>query len=250
MVANEPWQKEGTRSVTPAEDRFAMVEAAVPATRPGARRMEIDRGGPSYTVDTVDELHDGIRAAELFVVVGADVVADLPTWRGPSELAASVTLVVVDRPGAGRVEPPPGWRAVSVPVPPFDVSSTELRSRLEAGEPVSGLVPGVVIRCIPAESVRYGQMSVRMTLSEADTAEVDVVPDPLPTPPRPLLAPVLGPDAGLPVVEVPGEPAAVDMPGDPAGGGGPPGPAPGPPEAPAAVAACVVVVPSFWLSPS
>ncbi len=57
-------------------------------------------------------------------------------------------------------------------------------------------------------------MSVRTTLSEADTAEVDVVPDPLPTP-APLLAPVLGPDTGLPVVEVPGEPAAVDMPGEP-----------------------------------
>ena len=57
-------------------------------------------------------------------------------------------LVVVDRPGATREKPPPGWHAVSVPVPPFDVSSTELRARLEAGQPVDGLVPEGVIRCI------------------------------------------------------------------------------------------------------
>ncbi|MGA8368933.1 MAG: nicotinate-nucleotide adenylyltransferase [Acidimicrobiales bacterium] len=149
VVANEPWQKEGTRSVTPAEDRFAMVEAAV-SGRPGLEpsRLEIDRGGPSYTIDTVDELHRLHPGSELFLVVGADVVPELPTWRHPAELASSVVLVVVDRPGAARVEPPPGWRAVWMPVPPFDVSSTELRSRLEAGQPVGGLVPESVIRCI------------------------------------------------------------------------------------------------------
>ena len=79
VVANEPWQKEGTRSVTPAEDRLAMVVAAV-ADRPGLEpsRLEIDRGGPSYTVDTVDELHGLYPGSELFLVVGADVVPDLP----------------------------------------------------------------------------------------------------------------------------------------------------------------------------
>ena len=78
VVANEPWQKEGSRSVTPAEDRLAMVEAAV-AGRPGleASRLEIDRGGPSYTVDTVDQLHSLYPGSELFLVVGADVVPDL-----------------------------------------------------------------------------------------------------------------------------------------------------------------------------
>ena len=149
VVANEPWQKEGTRSVTPAEDRLAMVVAAV-ADRPGLEpsRLEIDRGGPSYTVDTVEELHGLYPGSELFLVVGADVVPDLRTWRHQGDLQQSVVLVVVDRPGATREQPPPGWRAVSVPVPPFDVSSTELRARLEAGRPVDGLVPEGVIRCI------------------------------------------------------------------------------------------------------
>jgi nicotinate-nucleotide adenylyltransferase len=149
VVANEPWQKEGTRSVTPAEDRYAMVEAAV-SGRPGLEpsRLEIDRGGPSYTIDTVDELHGLDPESELFLVVGADVVPELPTWHKQAELAASVVLVVVDRPGAPRAKPPPGWHAVSVPVPPFDVSSTELRSRLGAGQSVGDLVPEAVIRCI------------------------------------------------------------------------------------------------------
>jgi nicotinate-nucleotide adenylyltransferase len=149
VVANEPWQKEGTRSVTPAEDRLAMVVAAV-ADRPGLEpsRLEIDRGGPSYTVDTVDELHRLYPGSELFLVVGADVVPDLPTWRHQADLQQSVILAVVDRPGATGEPPPPGWQAVSVPVAPFDVSSTELRARLEAGQPVDGLVPEGVIRCI------------------------------------------------------------------------------------------------------
>ncbi len=149
VVANEPWQKEGTRSVTPAEDRLAMVVAAV-AERPGLEpsRLEIDRGGPSYTVDTVEDLHSLYPGSELFLVVGADVVPDLRTWHHQADLQQSVVLAVVDRPGAPREQPPPGWRSVSVAVPPFDVSSTELRARLEAGRPVDGLVPEGVIRCI------------------------------------------------------------------------------------------------------
>ncbi|HWE70990.1 MAG TPA: nicotinate-nucleotide adenylyltransferase [Acidimicrobiales bacterium] len=149
VVANEPWQKEGTRSVTPAEDRYAMVEAATvghPGLEPS--RIEIERGGPSYTVDTVNELHRRYPSSELIVVVGADVVGDLSTWRDEPTLRQNATLAVVDRPGVRPVDPPAGWRSVRVPVAPFDVSSTELRSRLETGQSVDGLVPDPVIRCI------------------------------------------------------------------------------------------------------
>ncbi len=149
VVANEPWQKEGIRPVTPAEDRYAMVEAATegrPELEPS--RIEIERGGPSYTVDTVNELLSRDPSSELIVVVGADVVADLPTWKDEPTLRKIVTLAVVDRPGSVVVDSPPGWRSVSVPVVPFDVSSTELRTRLEADLPVDGLVPDAVIHCI------------------------------------------------------------------------------------------------------
>jgi len=149
MVANLPWQKAGLRSVTPAEDRYAMVAAAVEG-RPGleAGRQEIDRGGPSYTVDTADELLRLDPAAELFVVVGADVVPDLGTWHDHGRLRDLVTLAVVGRPGTGLPAVPDGWRSVTVDVPPFDVSSTDLRERLERGEPGDGDIPPAVIRCI------------------------------------------------------------------------------------------------------
>jgi nicotinate-nucleotide adenylyltransferase len=149
VVANQPWQKLDDRTLTAAEDRFAMVDAAV-AGRPGLEpsRIELDRGGPSYTIDTVRELRDDDPGAELVLVVGADVVPGLTTWRDEPELRTLVTLAVVDRPGTSPVPIPAGWRAVAVPVAPFDVSSTELRQRLEAGLPVEGEVPPAVIRCI------------------------------------------------------------------------------------------------------
>ena len=149
VVANQPWQKEGERPVTPAEDRFAMVEAAL-ADHPGleASRIEIDRGGPSYTIDTVRQLHASDPTAELIVVVGADVVAGLPTWKDEASLRGQATLAVVTRPGVPPTPAPAGWRTVDVPVAPLDVSSTGLRDRLEAGQPVDGLVPEAVMRCI------------------------------------------------------------------------------------------------------
>ncbi len=148
VVANQPWQKQD-RPVTPAEDRYAMVAAAL-ADRPGLEpsRIEIDRGGPSYTVDTVRRILSLQPDAEVVVVVGADVVATLDTWHDQEELRRLVTLAVVDRPGVPAVDPPAGWRFVRVPVVPVDVSSTDLRSRLESGDSVEGAVPGAVIRCI------------------------------------------------------------------------------------------------------
>ena len=148
VVANHPWQKQD-RPVTPAEDRFAMVAAGLDG-RPGleASRIELDRGGPSYTVDTVRELLDAEPGADLFVVVGADVVGTLDTWHEHEVLRDLVTLAVVDRPGVPHREPPPGWRSVRVTVTPVDVSSTDLRSVLEAGGSVEGMVPESVIRCI------------------------------------------------------------------------------------------------------
>ena len=148
VVANEPWQKQD-RPVSPAEDRFAMVEAAL-ADRPGLvpSRLELDRGGASYTVDTVRSLLADAPGAEIVIVVGADVVRGLDTWHEHGALRELVTLAVVDRPGTPVTDPPPGWRFVHVPVTPVDVSSSDLRSMLEAGASVEGRVPAAVIRCM------------------------------------------------------------------------------------------------------
>lgn len=151
VVANDPWQKSGRRAVSPAEDRFALA-AALAHEIPGAEasRLEIDRGGPSYSVETAEEVlaRAGDRPLDLYLVVGADLVGELGTWHRPEDLRGLVTLAVVSRPGADASVVAPGWRVVRVEGPQVDVSSSQVRERLAAGEPVDGLVPAEVIRCI------------------------------------------------------------------------------------------------------
>ncbi|HUA94403.1 MAG TPA: nicotinate (nicotinamide) nucleotide adenylyltransferase [Acidimicrobiales bacterium] len=152
VVANDPWQKSPR---TPAEDRYAMVEAAV-AGMDGveASRMEIDRGGPSYTVETVETLINRARRAdrpapEIFLVVGEDLVDDLDSWNRVDDLRAMVTLAVVSRPGGPRPpHDPPGWRVVRVEGGGVNASSSGVRDELERGIDVAGEVPAAVIRCI------------------------------------------------------------------------------------------------------
>jgi nicotinate-nucleotide adenylyltransferase len=148
VVANIPWQKAGRRPVSPAPDRLAMVETAVEGI-PGleASRLEIDRGGPSYTADTLAQLQAGEAGAELFLVVGADVVKELDTWARLDEVRSRASLAVVKRPGS-RPRLPVGWRAEQVEVPSLDISSTDLRARVADGRPLDFLVPAPVIRLI------------------------------------------------------------------------------------------------------
>src|ERR1700722_2136162 len=103
VVANVPWQKADLRAVSSAEDRLALVDAAV-GDVPGleASRLEIDRGGESYTADTLAELHHQAPDDELFLIVGWDAAGDLATWERHEEIQQVATLVVVNRPGAGR----------------------------------------------------------------------------------------------------------------------------------------------------
>jgi nicotinate-nucleotide adenylyltransferase len=149
VVANDPWQKSGRREISPAEDRFALTEALA-AEIPGAEasRLELDRGGPSYSVDTAEEVQATLGPADLFLVVGADLVPELETWRRPDDLKALVTLAIVSRPTTPAPTVPPGWRTVRVHGPSESVSSSEVRDLLSEGRPVEGLVPQSVIRCM------------------------------------------------------------------------------------------------------
>jgi nicotinate-nucleotide adenylyltransferase len=159
VVANEPWMKVPARHITAAEDRLAMVEAAIgPIEGVEASRIEIERGGPSYTVDTVEQLVSeavarGEPTPELFVVIGADLLDKLPTWHRVDDLRRAVTLAVVTRPGTPVPDLPSGWRSVLVEGGGTDVSSSEVRELLERGEPVDGLVPESVIRCIHSRNL-------------------------------------------------------------------------------------------------
>jgi nicotinate-nucleotide adenylyltransferase len=180
VVANDPWQKSSSRVVTPAEDRYALAQALAEGI-PGveASRMEIDRGGPSYTVTTVEALRaeavaSGRPVPQIYLVIGADLLAELGTWERADDLRTMVTLAVVSRPptptstptstpttastspttststsGTGRPrKAPPGWRVEWVDGPLVDVSSSAVRDVLERGGPVDELVPAAVMHCI------------------------------------------------------------------------------------------------------
>ncbi len=149
VVANVPWQK-ADRSITSAEDRFAMVEAAV-ADVDGleASRIEIDRGGDSYTADTLIALREQHPGAELFLILGSDAAAGLESWERAADLPGLCTIVVVERPGAaGATGLPAGWQGLSVEVPRLEVSSTDLRARFADGRPLDYLVTEPVIDVI------------------------------------------------------------------------------------------------------
>lgn len=156
MVANVPWQKEGVRPITPAEDRLAMVEAAVEGV-PGleAGRWEIDHGGPSYTVVTLEGLAQVHPDATFFMIVGDDAAAGLTTWERLEDVLALSEIVVVDRPGA-FAPIPTGVSCTHVEVPHLDVSSTDLRQRIADGRPLDFLVTPPVLRVI-AERALYAE---------------------------------------------------------------------------------------------
>jgi nicotinate-nucleotide adenylyltransferase len=146
VVNDQPWQKLGTRDITPAADRYAMVEAAVGSVEGlAASRIELDRGGMSYTADTLHALLDEQPDRQLYVVLGSDAAVGLPTWERADEVRSLATIVVVERPGTHETEPPPGWSWVRVEVPRLEVSSTDLRARVADGRPLDYLLTPDVI---------------------------------------------------------------------------------------------------------
>jgi len=159
VVANVPWQKAGVRVVAPAEQRYALVQAAVgDVAGLEAGRQEIDRGGESYTADTLQELHDANGEADLFLVVGWDVAAELPSWERIEDVKRLATLVIVNRPGAGRPAglDDAGWRVEEVTVPNLEISSTDLRARAADGRPLDYLVPEAAVHFMRARGLYAG----------------------------------------------------------------------------------------------
>jgi nicotinate-nucleotide adenylyltransferase len=162
MTANIPWQKVGTRPVTSAPDRLAMVTLLVEGmAKVEVSTLELDRGGDSFTADTVAELAELHPGAELFVIVGSDVASTLDTWKKKAELKAGATIVVYDRPGSVGGAPPEGWSYRRIDVPQLAVSSTDIRTRRSQGRPIDGMVPPSVLRYI---------IDRRLYLDDADEA--------------------------------------------------------------------------------
>ena len=145
VVAGDPWQKRG-RVVAHAADRLALATTAVDGMDGiEASAIEIERGEASVTADTLEALSAPGR--ELFLVLGADAVANMSTWRRLDETRDLATIVVVERLADAYAEPPGGgWKVERVSIPRLDISSTDLRVRLHEGRPIDGLVPPEVVR--------------------------------------------------------------------------------------------------------
>jgi nicotinate-nucleotide adenylyltransferase len=152
MPAGVPWQK-ADRELTPAEHRAAMVRLAIL----GERRFRIDesevqREGPTYTIDTVDALLAERPRTQIVLIVGQDQYARLHTWYEWRALLSRVTLAVAGRDGMiGRAAPEllGVWHRVELlPMPEMPISSSQLRQMVGRGEDIRALVPAPVARYI------------------------------------------------------------------------------------------------------
>lgn len=151
VVAGDPWQKRDEVVAGP-RDRLALVAAAVAGIDGlAASAVEVNRDGPSVTADTLEALAS--RGRQLFLLLGADAVANMPTWRRLEDTKPLATIVVVEREGEHAEPPGDGWSVEHLPVPRLDVSSTEIRARLAQGRPIDGLVPVPVVQEIAARGL-------------------------------------------------------------------------------------------------
>lgn len=161
-AAQPPHKLRGVRTAAPV--RLEMVRAAIADDDHfGATDLELERAGPSFTVDTLRELSAQQPGAELFLLLGADQFRELATWREPAAIAELATLVLVPRAviDSGRVIADaraalPTARIVELDAPRLDVSSTDIRRRAAAGEPIRYLVPDGVRRIIERERLYEG----------------------------------------------------------------------------------------------
>ena len=130
-----------------AADRLAMLEAALrDEPRFAASRLELDREGPSFTVDTLAALRG---EGELYLILGSDAIADFARWYEPDRIRSLATILVAARPGAPGV--PPGVRRLDAPL--LDISSRELRARAARGRSLRYLVPEAALRYIEEHSL-------------------------------------------------------------------------------------------------
>lgn len=160
MVANEPWQKVGDRQVTSAQVRWEMTEALVEEIS-GLRAddREIRRGGPTFTVDTLEEILAEQPNTEIFLIVGADTAERLETWHRASDVVRLSTIVIVNRDKSTNAAP--GFlrdaRVLNVTMNPVDVSSSGIRDAVARGESIESLTSSSVASIIRDRSLYVGK---------------------------------------------------------------------------------------------
>ena len=149
VPAGHPWQKSDTE-VTPAELRYQMTRLAT-AGQPAfeVSRMEIERAGPTFTVDTLREFSECARECELFFITGSDAITQILTWKDADEALSLARFVAVSRPthdlaALDRLDPKLRERISILEIPALAFSSTDIRRRVAEGRPIRYLVPDAV----------------------------------------------------------------------------------------------------------
>jgi len=176
VPTGEPWQKQG-RQVSPAEDRYLMTVIATASNpRFSVSRVDIDRKGPTFTVDTLRDLLHQNPDTELFFITGADALEKILTWRGWEEMFDLATFVGVSRPGFElsdtHLEQIGDGRLHLLEIPALAISSTECRRRAAADIPVWYLVPDGVVQYIAKRNLYRPEGSTRLDGTPAATAPV------------------------------------------------------------------------------
>jgi nicotinate-nucleotide adenylyltransferase len=155
VPTGQPWQK--TRHVTAAEDRYLMTVIATASNpRFSVSRADIDRGGPTYTTDTLRDLAASHPNCDLYFITGADALASILTWQGWEELFGLARFVGVSRPGyeltdshiTDAVERLPDDALSLVEIPALAISSSECRGRAADSRPIWYLVPDGVVQYV------------------------------------------------------------------------------------------------------
>nr|GKH17708.1 putative nicotinate-nucleotide adenylyltransferase [Corynebacterium striatum] len=159
VPTGQPWQKAG-RDVTAAEHRYLMTMVATASNpRFTVSRVDIDREGPTYTIDTLRDLRELFPDAELYFITGADSLASIMSWRDWEVMLEMANFVGVTRPGYELskdmlpLESQTGIELIEIPA--MAISSTDCRERAREGEPVWYLVPDGVVQYI-AKNNLYG----------------------------------------------------------------------------------------------
>jgi nicotinate-nucleotide adenylyltransferase len=164
VPTGEPWQK-ARRHVTPAEDRYLMTVIATASNpRFSASRVDIDRGGRTYTTDTLRDLRATYPDAELYFITGADALASILSWQDVEELFSLARFVGVSRPGyvldgghvAAAFKSLPSDALTLLEVPALAISSTDCRIRAAQNRTIWYLVPDGVVQYVAKRNLYSG----------------------------------------------------------------------------------------------
>ncbi len=149
VVSARPPHKSQEKPGASAEERYDMVRLALEG-RPGldASRIELDRSGPSYMADTLDAIHAQYPEALLYLIIGMDSLADLPQWHHSGHILELAQLLAIPRPGQWNIDPSMKGHYEILPFRQVELSSTDVRQRIQAGGGLDTVAPEPVVRYI------------------------------------------------------------------------------------------------------